>query len=433
MSQFREPPTDPLEDTSPSLVMRPVSEAPIAPTVAPQEPGTGRSRLGGLSLIVGALFVLGTIIILLLPDNDPLPTFPTDLPDSESVVSLPTEDVEEPTPTEAVVESIPATDVPLLQMDAGSVPTVSAERLSNLLQAPLPNREEAGTLPDALLDPFTIIPQRPRSDFIEYEVTQGDTIDGIARRFNLQPESIAWCNDRRVIYVIRPGDRLRIPPTDGACYQVLGTRNQTIADISAEYEIEDPYAVLDWPTNNLFGLGPDDTPLGGINLFLPGGQGPLITWNPGSERTENDDGSVTVAFAPGQRGSCGPQTMSGGTFWGNPLPNGTWVRGYFAGHTGIDLAAAPGTPIYAANGGPVLFSGFSQWGYGNTVVLGHGPFSTLYAHMTSTAVNCGQVVGTGQVVGYVGSTGNSSGPHLHFEIRYNDTPQDPTLTAGIGW
>ena len=123
----------------------------------------------------------------------------------------------------------------------------------------------------------------------------------------------------------------------------------------------------------------------------------------------------------------------GGTWWSNPLPNGTYVRGFYAGHSGIDIAGSVGAPIYAANGGPILYSGWNNWGYGNTVVIGHGAFSTLYGHMSSIAVRCGQSVDAGQIIGYVGSTGNSSGPHLHFELRYLNQPRNPSATAGIGW
>ncbi|MCE2473539.1 MAG: M23 family metallopeptidase, partial [Anaerolineae bacterium] len=66
-------------------------------------------------------------------------------------------------------------------------------------------------------------------------------------------------------------------------------------------------------------------------------------------------------------------------------------------------------------------------------VIGHGAFSTLYGHMSSIAVRCGQSVDAGQVIGYVGSPGNSSGPHLHFELRYLNQPRNPSATAGIGW
>ena len=94
-------------------------------------------------------------------------------------------------------------------------------------------------------------------------------------------------------------------------------------------------------------------------------------------------------------------------------------------HQGIDIGAPTGTPIRAAKAGEVIMAG-SQGGYGRTVVISHGGgFSTLYGHQSSIAVSDGASVERGQVIGYVGSTGNSTGPHLHFETRVNGSAQNP--------
>ena len=94
-------------------------------------------------------------------------------------------------------------------------------------------------------------------------------------------------------------------------------------------------------------------------------------------------------------------------------------------HQGIDVGAPTGTPIVAAKGGEVIFAG-TQGGYGRTVVIAHGGgFSTLYAHQSSIAVSDGASVDRGQLIGYVGNTGNSTGPHLHFETRINGSAQNP--------
>ncbi len=94
-------------------------------------------------------------------------------------------------------------------------------------------------------------------------------------------------------------------------------------------------------------------------------------------------------------------------------------------HAGIDLGASTGTPIAASKGGTVISAG-PRGGYGNTVVISHGGgISTLYAHQSQIAVSAGQSVGRGEVIGYVGSTGNSTGPHLHFEVRVNGVATDP--------
>ena len=94
-------------------------------------------------------------------------------------------------------------------------------------------------------------------------------------------------------------------------------------------------------------------------------------------------------------------------------------------HEGIDLGAPQGTPIHAAANGVVVYCGWMD-GYGNLVVIDHGGgIATAYGHQSAIAVGCNQQVTQGQVIGYVGSTGHSTGPHLHFEVRVNGTPVDP--------
>ncbi len=94
-------------------------------------------------------------------------------------------------------------------------------------------------------------------------------------------------------------------------------------------------------------------------------------------------------------------------------------------HSGVDLAAPSGTPIIAADGGEVLQASYSG-GYGYSILIYHGGgFATFYAHMSSFAVGQGQMVKRGQVIGYVGTTGWTTGPHLHFEVRINGAAQNP--------
>ena len=136
----------------------------------------------------------------------------------------------------------------------------------------------------------------------------------------------------------------------------------------------------------------------------------------------------------------GSPTGGGDQSFTNPLPGAVETQGFgptdlvfeppYAGyphfHTGIDVSTAEGTPVLAAAAGTVLLAGFNSGGYGNYVVIGHGGgLDTLYGHLDSIAVQPGQTVSRGQPIGAEGSTGNSTGAHLHFEVRKNGAPVDP--------
>ena len=349
-------------------------------------------------------------------------TAPSAIPSASDVVAA-----TEPPSTAAAEEPAETSPTPILDSPA----TISPAQIADLLSTPAHIVDAAHQHEHTGLHahPFTIIGDRSRTRMTSYTVAGGDTIDAIARLYGLQKETIVWCNHYRYALVLRPGDVVNIPPMDGACHTVLASQGMDISAIAEQYGVDDPYAIIDAPTNDLPELSPETQLPSNTRLFIPGGMGRIVTWD---APVEEDSSGNIIAFARGDPSSCGA-VPGGGTYWTNPLPNGTYVRGFYAGHSGIDVAAVTGTPIYAANGGPILYAGWNRWGYGNTVVIGHGPFSTLYGHMSRIAVRCGMVVGAGQVIGYVGSTGNSSGPHLHFEIRHRNQPQDPSATIGIGW
>jgi septal ring factor EnvC (AmiA/AmiB activator) len=121
-----------------------------------------------------------------------------------------------------------------------------------------------------------------------------------------------------------------------------------------------------------------------------------------------------------------PARSSSGLIWpiSGTVTSGFGVR-WGAAHQGIDIGANEGTPIHAAAAGQVFFAGVMD-GYGNVVLIDHGNgMTTLYGHQSRLGSSVGQNVGQGQVIGYVGSTGHSTGPHLHFEVRINGSPRDP--------
>jgi murein DD-endopeptidase MepM/ murein hydrolase activator NlpD len=412
---FDLPPEDHLADTSP---VRTVQDEPLP---------AWRRMVGLISLLGAFAMTIATAVLLITPPE----TTTTVIGDgglSGAVVS-PSNDVNS---QQAIVPPTTSPGEPTSPPQPGvaALPTISPDVMMALLGSPLTAQVESGD-PIAFLrnnyDPFTIIPDRPRSRVEQYEVQSGDTIFSIAERFGLKPETIAWSNDRSIIGNLRPGRMINILPVDGAYYVVPAS--ETIRQVAGRFGV-DPFVIIDSEFNELYGATPDTQLPSGTAVVIPGGEAEQITWNPVVERvTGNSPGAVSaISFSPGDPGSCGLVENPGGSGgWVNPLGGGyQWMRGFTSFHTGVDLSAPTGTPVRAAQGGAVIFAGWNSFGYGYAIVLAHGAFTTVYGHLSSINVGCRQIVSAGQVIGGVGSTGNSSGPHLHFEIRYNDVAQDPT-------
>ncbi|GAB4573935.1 MAG: hypothetical protein Kow0077_18030 [Anaerolineae bacterium] len=410
-----EPPIDPLADTNPSLVVHPVTDEEELPAWR-QVAGVGMLLLA-VALVVVAGIVFVTPLLRNAQTATPAP---------------PTENAALPTNTaEAVAEAGPTGGQALLTID----PTLSPEQVAALLATPpQPVRDFADAI-SRQDSPFTIVPERSRAEVITYTIQEGDTVESIASRFGLSKDTIAWSNDRNVVFALRPGNELFIMPVDGVYHRALV--DETIQSIADKYDV-DPYDIINSEYNDLFGATPDDVIKSGQYVVVPGGTSTYNDWtyNPVVQRTSGGGGGSSnagfISFAPGQPGSCGNQPNPGGTgYFARPLNSYSWVRGFTGFHSGVDLAATPGTPVYASSPGRVIYRGWNNWGYGYLVVLAHGPFTTFYAHLSSINVGCGQMVPAGGLVGGVGSTGNSSGPHLHFEIRFNDVPVDPLLYVGF--
>lgn len=262
----------------------------------------------------------------------------------------------------------------------------------------------------------TIIPTRPRQEVQEYIVQVGDSVFEIAAKFNLKPETVLWANYDLLNDnpdLISEGMKLLIPPVDGVLYQ--WQEGDTLEQVAARFEAEVD-AILNWPGNNLDLTYPSIEP--GNWIMIPGGHREFRQWLiPTIPR-----GSAGVSKSVYGEGACEGSYQGAfgtGTFiW--PVDT-HYLSGndYWSGHLGIDIAAASGAPVYAADSGVIVFAGWATGGYGNTVIIDHGNgYQTLYAHLSSVVVHCGQSVLQGAVIAYAGSTGNSTGTHLHFEVRY---------------
>jgi murein DD-endopeptidase MepM/ murein hydrolase activator NlpD len=269
----------------------------------------------------------------------------------------------------------------------------------------------------------TDIPTRPRTEIATYTVQEGDTLFGIAEKFGLTPETIMWGNPsmKDDPHLLRPGQELRIPPTNGVLHVV--DPSNTIEGLALLFGVE-PDIIINWPGNDIDFEDPKLEP--GQLLMVPGGHREFVQWVvPQIVRTVRN--ALPASAGPGAcpGGYSGGAVGGGGFIW---PANNHYLSGnnYWSGHLGLDIAAGLGAPIYASDGGVAVFAGWSNWGYGNMVVIDHGNgWQTLYAHLSQWNVSCGQSLLQGNIVGLAGSTGNSSGPHLHFEMNYNGSRPNP--------
>ncbi len=276
---------------------------------------------------------------------------------------------------------------------------------------------------------YTTIPKRPRVDVIEYEVQPGDTVFGIAERFGLKPESILWGN-REVLnddpHALFAGQVLKILPVDGTYHRWSAGENFTKV---AEFYGVSPEDILNWPGNliDIFNFDLDDPQIAADTwLIVPGGTREFVNWGP--PIITRSDPAVARTYGPGYCGSVFDGAVGTGTFvWPTVSRH---LSGYdfspSTNHSGIDLAGPAGNSVFAADTGVVVFAGWSNFGYGNLVVLDHGNgWQTLYAHLDAYYVFCGQSIFQSAALGTVGTTGNSSGPHLHYEMMYNGAKVNP--------
>jgi len=252
--------------------------------------------------------------------------------------------------------------------------------------------------------PHTTVPERPRLGVVTYTVQAGDTVQGIAAIFGLQPTTLQWSNPdiEDAPDLLRIGQKIRILPIDGVYHKVA--EGDTLESIAEEYKV-DVEVIVSCEYNSVKSRF-DSLPLGQY-LIVPGGEKPYVP-------------KVVTAYT----GEIPSDVFGSGQFQWPVL--GVITQGYWYGHRAVDVGAPIGSAVVAADGGFVSFAGWTDVGYGYLVVIDHNNgYTTYYAHCSNIYVFEGQTVERGQVIAAVGSTGWSTGPHLHFEIRYGGVPQNP--------
>ena len=270
-----------------------------------------------------------------------------------------------------------------------------------------------GTMTDsAYVQPLTEVSDKPRAEELEYSVQPGDTLSSIGEKFGVSMDTIRWSNPEKVKSVkatIKEGEVLVIPPVTGVVHKVKS--GETVYSIAKKYDIS-AQGIVDFPFNEFsndetFALAVGQT------LMVPDGVVPDVQpWSPtsGLARVLTPDAGVVSA--------------TGSWIW---PASGKITQRYLAWHKGIDVANKSGGAILAADSGKVVVAGWlDNAGYGNRVMVDHGNgYQTLYAHLSKISVKVGQSVKRGDMLGIMGSTGRSTGIHLHFEVRTSKANINP--------
>lgn len=250
----------------------------------------------------------------------------------------------------------------------------------------------------------TVISAKPRDKVVEYNVLGGDTIASIAKKFGVSSDTIKWANDLKSD-TIKPGQSLKIPPGTGIVHKVAS--GDTIYNIAKKYGV-DAQNILNFPFNDFadldtFALTPGQT------LFVPDGA-------PQTVARSVPSGFYSGPIQAGAKGNSNFIWPTSGSISQYPI----WY------HMALDIQNPGHPPIIAADNGTVVFSGCIPYGYGCHIIIDHGNgFRTLYGHMSQLIAQAGQAVTQGQQIGVMGSTGRSTGTHLHFEIISGGVQQNP--------
>lgn len=254
----------------------------------------------------------------------------------------------------------------------------------------------------------------PRDSVVEYAIQPGDTLGGIAARFNISVPTLIWENNLTVRSTLQVGQNLRILPVSGVSYKIkkgytilriaklLQAKSEDIAEFN---KIDDAHLAT------------------GSVIIVPGGKKTVSAALPSSQL-------AAPGMARGRYlGGTPPPSLRAigqGMVWPTTV---RYITQYFRlRHPGLDIAGPIGTSIYASDEGIVVASGWNRGGYGNMILIDHGNgLMTRYGHNSRLFVDVGEHVSKGQTIALIGSTGRSTGPHLHFEVIAGGVRVNPFL------
>lgn len=324
--------------------------------------------------------VLALVAAIGLLPRDLSPFLALSLPDAPRTVSI-----------------APAMDAPKLSLQRAGLSAVAPQGESVLGRSAVVTTSEG---------------QYPQYEPRLYVVQSGDTLSTLAQALGVSQKTLIWANEslleRRDSLTV--GQELTVLPVDGALHRVA--EGDTLASLAAKYKVasED---IVHYPSND---IASDGMLTLGSALVIPGAELPdppvRVVPTPAPAQP-------VIREAPAVAGTAGSGSMA----W--PL-NGLLTSGYSSYHRAIDIHTKAGVPVVAADGGTVTLVSWQTYSYGYHVIIDHGDgVETLYAHLSAINVEAGQVVSQGEQVGAVGSTGRSTGPHLHFEVLVSGSQQNP--------
>src|SRR3989344_6395216 len=250
----------------------------------------------------------------------------------------------------------------------------------------------------------TVISTKPRDKIVDYEVKGGDTLVSIADKFDVSVDTIKWVNNLKTD-VIKPGQTLKVPPVTGGVHKVVSGDN--VYSIAKKYGT-DAQQIVNFPFNDFadletFALNSGQT------LYVPDG---VIE----EEKPKYIAQRTVTQIQAGVKGTSNFIWPTSGGISQVPV----WY------HMALDIENSSAPPILAADTGTVTYAGCLNWGYGCHIIVDHANgYQTLYGHMSFLGVSVGQAVSQGQNIGRMGSTGRSTGTHLHFEVRSGGTILNP--------
>jgi len=254
----------------------------------------------------------------------------------------------------------------------------------------------------------TEVSEKTRDKTYEYTVQSGDTVASIAQKFGVSEDTIRWQNNLKSKNSIKEGQVLQILPVTGVSHKVV--KGDTVYSIAKKYD-SSAQSIVDFPYNTFTNDETFELAIGQTVVVPDGVMPEEVLWSP-------------VARVKQLTPDAGTVVASGNFVW---PASGTITQRFAWYHKGVDIANPSAPSVLAADSGTVMVAGWpDNSGYGNRVIINHGNgYVTLYAHLQSIYVVAGQTVARGAAVGKMGSTGRSTGTHLHFEVILNGTYLNP--------